>query len=225
MRKIITAVAAIALTAMALTGCGSISSAVNGAGGGAGASDMKTAVAWADEKFGTFAPVNQAGAGDTVITLPGGSGIVTATHDGTANFVLNVLDAANTPTSDLLVNTIGAYSGTTLYGVRGFGEPATSLQVTADGNWNITISPVGAAPALTATGVGDGVFTYDGGANTSAVTSDGSANFVVTELSDSLTGIDLFVNEIGPYTGSIPTKAGPGLFIIQSNGNWSITPA
>lgn len=44
-----------------------------------------------------------------------------------------MLDASNTSTGELLVNTIGAYNGTTAYGFDLFGDGVT-LQTSADGN-------------------------------------------------------------------------------------------
>ena len=74
-----------------------------------------TVQSWADETFGTFTPGTQTGTGDNLVALPAGAtaGIVTATHDGAANFAISVLDAENGSTGELLVNTIGPYTGTT----------------------------------------------------------------------------------------------------------------
>jgi hypothetical protein len=93
-----------------------------------------------------FAPLAQSGTGLYIVTLPKGvtGGIVTALHDGASNFVIDVLDATNQSTADLLVNTIGAYTGTTAYGLTALGD-GISLQITADGNWTITLSPISAA--------------------------------------------------------------------------------
>ncbi|MGI9822210.1 TM2 domain-containing protein [Agromyces sp. Marseille-Q5079] len=182
---------------------------------------VATAQTWADDTFGSFAPVTQTGAGDALITLPGTSGIVTATHDGSANFVVNVLDATNGSTGELLVNTIGAYTGTTAYGFSSFSEPAT-LQITADGNWTITIAPVSAAPALASSGSGDGVFLYDGGAAALTATHSGEANFVITEEAPDSLGLGLLVNEIGNYSGTVPLSAGPSAIAVQADGSWTL---
>lgn len=141
-----------------------------------------TVLSWADKKYGTFAPITQSGRGDNILTLPVGAkaAIVTATHNGSSNFSLSVLDAANSPTGDLLVNTIGAYTGTTAYGFTAFGV-GTSLQVTADGTWTITISPVSSGPTLATSGTGDGVFLYSGKAGKLTATYSGSSNFTVSQ--------------------------------------------
>ncbi|MGG7507771.1 NINE protein [Plantibacter sp. YIM 135249] len=182
------------------------------------------APAWADKKFGAFEPIVQSGAGDNLITLPVGvkAGLVTASHDGTSNFSISVLNASNESTGDLLVNTIGAYSGTTVYGFSSFSE-GTTLQVTADGNWSITISPVSAAPALAASGAGDAVFLYDGPAGKLGATHDGSSNFQIVEETDKAFSMGLLVNEIGAYSGTVPLSKGPSVVSVRSDGNWTLT--
>ena len=176
---------------------------------------------WADAEFGAFEAVQQSGAGDALIALPAGAGIVTATHDGARNFVVNVLDAGNQPTGDLLVNTIGAYAGTTAYGLLAFGE-GTTLEVKADGAWTIAIAPISSAPTLAAEGAGDAVFLYDGPAGGLTATHDGDRNFVVKQETAEAFAFGLLVNEIGPYSGTVPLSAGPSVITVTASGNWSL---
>ena len=184
---------------------------------------VKTVQSWADSAFGTFAPVTQAGKGDNIITLPTGAkaAIVTATHDGSSNFSLSVLDASNASTGELLVNTIGAYNGTTAYGFTAFGK-GTTIQVTADGNWTIVISPVSAAPALVPAGIGDSVLLYSGQAGKLAATHDGSRNFTVTEQTNKVLHFGLLINEIGTYSGTVPLSSGPSVIVVGADGNWTL---
>jgi hypothetical protein len=185
--------------------------------------EVDTVQTWADDTFGTFDAISQSGAGDNLITLPEGvtAGIVTATHDGGSNFVINALDADNGVTGDLLVNTIGAYSGTTVYGFNSFGD-ATSLEIKADGNWTIVIAPVSAAPALAASGAGDAVYLFDGPAGKLTATHDGSANFIVQEETDKAFSIGLLINTIGAYTGTVPLSSGPSVISIRADGGWTM---
>ncbi|KGJ82785.1 hypothetical protein GY21_00030 [Cryobacterium roopkundense] len=182
-----------------------------------------TVQSWADDAFGTFAPVTQTGAGDNLVTLPAGAtaGIVTATHDGSSNFAISVLDAANASTGQLLVNTIGAYTGTTEYGFNSMGDDAT-LQITADGNWSLTITPISTAPVLAASGVGDGVFLYEGSAGKLSATHDGSSNFAIIEETDEAFSMGLLVNEIGTYSGTVPLSSGPSAIVVSADGNWTM---
>lgn len=181
-----------------------------------------TVQSWADETYGTFAPISQAGAGDNILNLPAGvsAAVVTAVHDGGSNFALSVLDASNQPTGDLLVNTIGAYSGSTVYGFNAFGD-GTTVQITADGNWTITVSPLSSAPVLAGSGSGDSVFLYDGGAGSLALTHSGSRNFVVIQETGDAFDFGLLVNEIGAYSGTVPLSAGPAVITIGADGTWT----
>lgn len=178
---------------------------------------------WADDAFGTFATITQSGAGDNLITLPEGvtAAMVTATHDGGMNFVVNALNADNETTGDLLVNTIGAYAGTTVYGFNAFSE-ATSLQITADGNWTITIAPLSTAPALAASGTGDAVYLYDGSAGKLTATHSGSMNFIVQEETDATFSIGLLINDIGDYSGTVPLSSGPSVISVKADGAWTL---
>ncbi|GEK79100.1 TM2 domain-containing protein [Agrococcus baldri] len=179
------------------------------------------AASWAADTYGPFEPVTQQGSGDSIIELPAGAGIVTASHNGSANFIVQVLDASNGSTGDLLVNTIGAYSGTAAYGITAFGE-GVRLQVTADGAWELTIAPVASAPELTPAGSGDGVFLYGGDAGAAAVTHDGAANFIVQQHSDDFLAMGLLVNDIGAYTGTVPIGSGPSVVTVMADGGWTI---
>ncbi|QAV70833.1 TM2 domain-containing protein [Salinibacterium sp. UTAS2018] len=187
------------------------------------AEETNTAQSWADDSFGTFDTITESGAGDNLITLPAGvsAAMVTATHDGGMNFVVNALDADNEPTGDLLVNTIGSYTGTTVYGFNAFTD-ATSLQITADGNWTITVAPLSTAPALAASGTGDGVFLFDGSAGKLTATHDGTMNFIVQEETDKAFSLGLLINDIGDYSGTVPLSSGPSVISVRADGSWTL---
>lgn len=180
--------------------------------------------AWISDQFGEFEPVEESGAGDSVISLPGEAdgGIVTAEHSGGGNFALTVLDAANQSTGELLVNTIGQYSGATAWGVSALGDGET-IQVTADGAWTVTIQPFSTAEPMPESGSGDGVFLYEGGAGTLQVTHSGQSNFVVREETDQLFNLGLLINEIGAYEGSVPMQEGPSLIMVEADGSWTLS--
>lgn len=173
------------------------------------------------ERFGSFAPIAEAGTGDSVIQLPAeaDAALITATHKGSANFVLQTLDGSN-QMSELLVNEIGAYSGTVSYGLMG--DESGMLQITADGAWTVQIAPITAAPLAAGPlkGSGDAVYKYEGPAAVAAITHTGTANFVVHQ-SDG-TWPNLLINEIGPYEGSVPLMAGPSLLLITADGAWTV---
>ena len=133
-----------------------------------------------------------------------------------------MLDENNGMTGDLLVNTIGAYSGTAAYGITAFGDGAR-LQVTADGAWELTIAPIASAPELAANGTGDAVYLYGGDAGAAAMTHDGGSNFAVIEHNDDLFSMGLLVNEIGSYSGTVPLGAGPSVITVTADGGWTIS--
>ena len=169
--------------------------------------------------------MTQAGKGDSVIALPAGSkaGIVTATHDGSANFSVSVIDAKNQPTGDLLVNTIGAFTGVTAWGMNAIGADGKNLQISADGNWTIAINPIGTATELPATGTGDAVYMYTGAAANFALTHAGASNFAVMQYTGGFGNMPLRVNEIGAYRGTVPFTKGPSVVVIQADGAWTAT--
>lgn len=185
--------------------------------------DAMKAQAWADKTFGTFAPLTQTGTGDNLVTLPTGAtaGIVTANHDGASNFSISVLNAANESTGDLLVNTIGTHSGSSVYGFNAYSDGVT-LQITADGNWSVSIAPVSTAPALATAGTGDAVFLHTGSAGKLTATHDGGSNFVVQEETGKAFSMGLLVNEIGTYSGTVPLSSGPSVITVGADGNWTM---
>ncbi|HMH58183.1 MAG TPA: DUF4190 domain-containing protein [Galbitalea sp.] len=186
------------------------------------ADPAQAAKSWADKKYGKFAPTNATGTSDNLVTLPAGAtaGIVTATYTGSGNFSISVLDANNKSTGELLVNTIGAYAGTTGYGFTAFGK-GVSLQVSADAAWTITVSPVSAAPILAASGTGDGVFLFGGPVGQSTASYNGSSNFVIEQQTGAGFSDPLLVNTIGAYAGTVPISAGPSVFMIEADGAWT----
>jgi hypothetical protein len=139
---------------------------------------------------------------------------------GSSNFQITGMDANNQQTVDDLVNAIGNYSGTTAYGLVNLGTAPVKLEVVADGNWTIKIAPISSAPVFPsdASGHGDQVFRYNGGASDFAITEQGTANFIVNQYGgDPSTG----VNEIGNYSGTVPFVAGPTVLVVAADDTWT----
>lgn len=178
---------------------------------------------WADDTFGSFKTVSHKGSGDDIVSLPSDSiaGIVKATYKGSGNFSIVVLDDQNDSTGELLVNTIGSYAGTTIFG-RGFTE-GVKLQVSADGPWTIKISPVSSAPELETSGKGDSVFLYGGPAATLTLNHKGDSNVTLYEDTAETFEMGLLVNEIGPYKGTVAIGAGPSVIDVGGEGKWTLT--
>lgn len=184
---------------------------------------VNTAGTWAAKTYGTFAPITKSGTGDDVITLPAGikAGLVTAKYTGTGNFSMSVLDASNQSTGELLVDTIGSYSGVTGWGFSTLGKD-TTIQVSADAAWSVTLTPVSSAPKLTTSGAGDGVFLYSGGSGTLTATHAGTSNFTVEENTNAAFSDPLLIDTIGTYSGTVPLTAGPAVIVIGADGTWTM---
>lgn len=170
------------------------------------------------------APKEYAGAGADVVTISKrgtGPQVAVITHVGWSNFAVHTLDSTMDST-DLLVNTIGNYSGTVLFDASSRGGESTALKITADGPWTVKLLPLtsvrsfdGSAPM---TGRGDEVFAYTGAAKAAAFTHDGSSNIAVKFYG---TRNDLLINEIGPYSGTVVWAR--GFYQVTADGNWSAT--
>jgi len=173
--------------------------------------------------YPSFATIHESGTGDQVIDLPADvtAGMVTATHNGTGHFAITGLDE-NNEFSDLLVNTIGAYEGVTAFGVHSLLPTGERLQVSADGDWTIEVSSLNDAPTLPDSGTGNGVFSFTGPAGTWAIEHTGTGHFSVIQYGTGMAGMNLLVNEIGDYSGSVAAHAGPAIVVVTSEGNWTI---
>lgn len=140
------------------------------------------------------------------------------THSGSSNFVVKLYK--DDTYEDLLVNTIGDYSGDVLVKKSGKYE----LEINADGNWNITSDGLSIDDTTSFSGTGDGVtgITSHSGGNWH-ITNSGSRNFVVIEYGVSSGYMKLLVNEIGNYDGTVRAKSGDNIFFkVTSKGSWTI---
>ncbi|WP_281654966.1 hypothetical protein [Eggerthella sinensis] len=167
-------------------------------------------------------PVTVSGSGADVVEIPSSLAVclVEAQHDGGRNFSVWSLDS-NMENVDLLVNTIGAYSGTTTTGMgRG---TAQYLEIEADGDWTVTMSPISEAHQLEngEQRLGDDVVFLDASnAKKLDIVNDGESNFSIWAFTSSKK--DLLVNEIGSYSGTVANK-GYSLLVVNSEGTWSIS--
>ena len=207
---------------------GGVRSTVDDAGPAPIASDSSTTEETPEPEPTLEVPADivYSGTGDSIlaIALPDGPGqvaVATLTHDGSRNFAIFSLDAGMAQ-QDLIVNTIGPYQGTVLFNA-GFGGDPSSLEITADGNWTVTMKSVLSLRQFSGnavTGVGDDVVLYLGDAGAATISHDGSRNFAIWLYGDST---DLAVNEIGPYNGTVRWMAGPSVVAVTADGNWGVT--
>ncbi len=172
-----------------------------------------------------WTPIVVKGSGSKVVKIDkptDRAAIVTLTHDGESNFVVWALDS-DLKESQLLVNTIGTYKGTTLLDPNT--EDVTArLKIEADGNWTLKVQDVTKARDVNEriVGTGDDVVIYSGPAGVIAAEAPSEDNFVVWSYSD---GSDLLFNEIGPYKGENTISGGPLVLSIQAVGPWSMKVA
>jgi hypothetical protein len=192
----------------------------------AGPSDQHWAAqAWAAETFGTFDAATHHGEGNALIALPEGAraGILTARHTGDGEFTMTMRGAGNQMTGEQPVMTTGDYQGTTVWGVHN-ATKATALQITADGEWTVTIAPMTGIRALPATGagVGDGVFLYDGQLRALTATHDGTGRFGVTAFTEDPLATTHLLTQTGPFQGTAFVPTVPAIIAVQSEGAWSL---
>jgi hypothetical protein len=169
------------------------------------------------------------GVGNDVVDVSGydlARKIMVVSHSGVASFELATLDQDLNHLA-LVESVVGAVSGTYPIGLAG--DPAPSyLRVDADGEWVIEIKPIEDArvwPSDSIIGNGADVLRYEGGAAVLDYTNTGVSNFIVRYQRDA--GYDLLVNEIGPISGATAMQAGPGIVIVDTEGEWTLsaTPA
>ena len=169
------------------------------------------------------APIAFSGKGDDVVDIGAGNDrfILQATHDGTSNFQVELLDAALQPL-DFPFNEIGKVNGATV--AMNISNGGQFLRVKADGNWTLQLLDASTLPTVsdTFTGAGKAVVLYTGAGGIFTMAHDGQSNFQV-ELLDPANGqaIDFLVNEIGVYNGRNPLAGGPVLIAINADGNWA----
>lgn len=167
----------------------------------------------------------KSGRGDKVLKFRAQDGPIVAriSNKGGSNFA--VISYSGTDYDDLLVNTIGSYSG------RVYVAPGVNLlKITSSGSWSVELRPITSAPkwngTSTLTGKGDSVILLRGGAfGTTAIKNRGRDNFAVIAYSEYGDYLDLLVNEIGSYSGEVllPAEDPIVLSIHAEGGSWSLS--
>jgi hypothetical protein len=168
-------------------------------------------------------PTVYTGQGDDVITLDRPSGIKIVKFECSACTGNTVLKSDGF--ESLLVNEIGAYSGLRWMDIRD-NSRTTTLTVSAQGAWTVTVGGLDMAPVVdgVASGNGDSVVFLAGRSTKAKITNVGDSNFAVHVASIKTSRLDLAVNTIGGYEGTVPL-AGPAIVQISSSGDWSVTPS
>lgn len=169
------------------------------------------------------------GTGDSVLTVATVAEpvLVSMTHDGTRNFAV-ISKTASDGYITLLANTIGAYSGTRLQELSKK-EKLSMFDISADGNWTITIKPLSAATIWTGssiTGSGDVVVKIPKktkAGNKLGMQHTGTSNFAIISYSSKGKYLTLKANEIGDYSGTKTFGKSAVYLGVESEGTWTLT--
>lgn len=168
-------------------------------------------------------PQIYSGSSDMVeIITPVGPAIMDIEYTGGGNFIVENFDSAGNQI-DLLVNTIGAYSGRIELDFMA-GEETSMLQIQASGPWSVTITPLtldilkSVSVPGTYQGSGDDVIYVDGNTRMGTFNAPGEGNFVVWTIGNDR---GLAVNEIAPYSGKVIIPNGTLMLVIKAEGSWT----
>lgn len=170
------------------------------------------------------------GTGDKIVKIKvpeGLAAIAKITSAADRYFSVTSLDAAGDE-NDLLVNTVGRYSGTVLFDEH-LATHSAALKIKAYGAWTVVVSGVPAAhrwdPSAPLKGTGDDVVAVSppiAGLAVFDVASSADRYFSITAYTADSS--DLVVNEIGKFAGQEQVPAGTALLVVKASGTWSIAP-
>jgi hypothetical protein len=158
--------------------------------------------------------------------------VVTGTHQGQANFIVDLVGRGDTSGSENLFNEIGSYDGQTAVAEAASGQ--YRVQVDADGPWTLRFAqplPTSEAKRLPGTLRGNGakvrrVRTTEDLQPVIEGTHRGEANFIVDVIGyGDTTGSENLFNEIGNYDGETLLEdlpQGSYLIHVQADGPWTI---
>ncbi len=180
-------------------------------------------------------PIDLSGAGAAAtetFELEPGLAIFRMTHQGSANFIVDLLDENGARVAPMgLANVIGPFEGSQAVAVPSAGQHLLNVQ--ADGPWTFRIEqprPTDAPATTSFSGnskTATDLFQLSGGLHTFQMTHQGDANFIVDLLDENGASVTLMglVNEIGPFDGSqAVTVPEDGIYLLQveANGPWTV---
>lgn len=169
-------------------------------------------------------PVTYTGSGDDVIDIepPTDQFVLQITGNSAArHFAVEGYDSQGEPT-ELFVNTTDPYTdGITI-------DPTfttTTLEISATGEWSISLVPLQSLEQITVgttlDGTGDQVLLVSGNPTRASITGNaGAHHFAVTVYGPS--GSDLLVNTTDPYEGNVMVTGDPVVLEVDSEDAWSI---
>jgi hypothetical protein len=122
----------------------------------------------------------------------------------------------------VLVNTVGSYRGSRWINIHE-NTRTRALLITAQGPWRLDVADLDSLPpsGRCAAGAGDSVVYLSEEITEATISHQGRGNFIVEVAGAADEPIDLAVNEIGAFRGTVPL-AGPALVQVASAGRWRI---
>lgn len=163
------------------------------------------------------------GSGDDVLEIEHPDGVYVfyiKGNDVSRHFSVKGYDE-NGNSVDLFVNTTDPYEGVTI-------DPnqiTTMLEINSDGEWYIEVRSIWTCDIVSEAGLyegmGDSVFLFDyNNCKTADITGNSeSRHFAVKSYGDSN---NLMVNTTDPYEGTVLIKYNPYIFVVDSEGSWTI---
>ena len=155
------------------------------------------------------------------LTIPGDKrAILEISYSGPSNFAI-VSYGPGDDYLNLLVNEIGNYSGRRQvnFQIDQFSGPVRYLEISGSGPWTINVLPTSHTHTEWG-GAGDDVVAITASSSSRPITfvHTGSSNFAVWSFSSTV-GLDLEVNEIGAYNGTVVLDAGARYLEIIADGS------
>lgn len=159
------------------------------------------------------------------------AGLVTfhATHGGSSNFVVYILDGTTGAEVTSIVNEIGKVDATKAVQLRKSGTYA--VQVQADGEWALTFeqprpteAPNG-PQAYSGTGTSISPFFHStGGLLVIGGTYQGNGRVAIRLRDANGVVVEQIANQVGSFTGSKGVRVTPGIYFLElyGNGDWSV---
>lgn len=180
-------------------------------------------------------PITLSGSGDDIVDFEkwNGIAILDIKYSGSRNFIVSSYDSSGEQL-DLIVNTIGNYTGRRLIDLRD-DHDTTRFEIKSSGDWEISVLPLDEIRLQTipgvVSGVGDDVILIAGTELPDILDVDASqadSNFIVHVFGNDY---ELLVNEIAPYTGKVlidrrlPLDRGNSYALILeviATGDWKL---
>lgn len=182
--------------------------------------------------LGDFRALEFDGTGDSVVSIPRSADavrhpcfcLITATYEGVGRFAVK---RVGEPGGEgvVLIDRSGPYHGVvTNLGVVGETIVQDKLEVTAEGDWSISLAPLADTPVLEngAAYTGDALVFMDEDALANVrCTYEGSGDFSV--YAAGYDGSELLVDTTGPCDETVAWDDPHTLYVVHADGDWSLS--